>query len=71
MWDLEVGLAGQCWANKAVLMSQARWWFGLYPGVWTHNVSLPGRTPGDGWFCLPPKPCTAPMPQVEPPSRVP
>lgn len=35
------------------------------------NLSLPGRTPGDVWFCLPPEPCTAPVPQVELPGRVP
>lgn len=55
----ELGLAGQCWA----LMSQAKWWFGLDHRVWTHNLSLFGRTPGDVWCCLPPEPPTTPHPR--------
>lgn len=70
--DLKFGLARWCWANrKRVLVNQAKQWCGLHPGVWTHDLFPLGRTPGDVWCCLPPKPCTTPVPKVGPPGRVP
>ena len=60
------GLAGSCWASRErrelrrALVGQAEWWFGLYPGPWTPNLCLLGRTPGAVWGRLSPRPCATP-----------